>query len=400
MKRILAFLLITAYMAVLLTALTFADGVKFTKSPKSVTLDNFQEYPISWEIDCEFKEGDWYLIQQREDETWDWGNVEIVRKPEAVIPGVFANMSSQYRIMYCTESQEYFSDVFTVTWTKPDDITTVEMSMPDVGTILRGSATEPVPLTIKNTGKYDLRIASVENGGSGSAIDIIENKKLTVLKAGETDSTSYSVKIRSEFSPGTYGETVALYAHNLDDVALFTVSFDIVDSDKATFILTAETPVVTFMTGSSVPSDLVPIIVKNTGTATLTNVRLVREDEQRNVFNIYNRSINYLAPGNDSGETFLVQLFGGNDPGEYETTVRIYADGIEEPVVVTLKGTYVPDDEWERIKEEESKNQVQNKGDGSMPAWAIVLIVVASVIVLGGAAAAVILIMRSKNKKG
>ena len=400
MKRILAFLLITAYMAVLLTALTFADGVKFTKSPKSVTLDNFQEYPISWEIDCEFKEGDWYLIQQREDETWDWGNVEIVRKPEAVIPGVFANMSSQYRIMYCTESQEYFSDVFTVTWTKPDDITTVEMSMPDVGTILRGSATEPVPLTIKNTGKYDLRIASVENGGSGSAIDIIENKKLTVLKAGETDSTSYSVKIRSEFSPGTYGETVALYAHNLDDVALFTVYFDIVDSDKATFILTAETPVVTFMTGSSVPSDLVPIIVKNTGTATLTNVRLVREDEQRNVFNIYNRSINYLAPGNDSGETFLVQLFGGNDPGEYETTVRIYADGIEEPVVVTLKGTYVPDDEWERIKEEESKNQVQNKGDGSMPAWAIVLIVVASVIVLGGAAAAVILIMRSKNKKG
>ena len=400
MKRILAFLLITAYMAVLLTALTFADGVKFTKSPKSVTLDNFQEYPISWEIDCEFKEGDWYLIQQREDETWDWGNVEIVRKPEAVIPGVFANMSSQYRIMYCTESQEYFSDVFTVTWTKPDDITTVEMSMPDVGTILRGSATEPVPLTIKNTGKYDLRIASVENGGSGSAIDIIENKKLTVLKAGETDSTSYSVKIRSEFSPGTYGETVALYAHNLDDVALFTVSFDIVDSDKATFILTAETPVVTFMTGSSVPSDLVPIIVKNTGTATLTNVRLVREDEQRNVFNIYNRSINYLAPGNDSGETFLVQLLGGNDPGEYETTVRIYADGIEEPVVVTLKGTYVPDDEWERIKEEESKNQVQNKGDGSMPAWAIVLIVVASVIVLGGAAAAVILIMRSKNKKG
>ena len=400
MKRILAFLLITAYMAVLLTALTFADGVKFTKSPKSVTLDNFQEYPISWEIDCEFKEGDWYMIQSREDETWDWGNVEIVTKPEAVIPGVFANMSSQYRIMYCTESQEYFSDVFTVTWTKPDDITTVEMSMPDVGTILRGSATEPVPLTIKNTGKYDLRIVSVENGGSGSAIDIIENKKLTVLKAGETDSTSYSVKIRSEFSPGTYGETVALYAHNLDDVALFTVSFDIVDSDKATFILTAETPVVTFMTGSSVPSDLVPIIVKNTGTATLTNVRLVREDEQRNVFNIYNRSINYLAPGNDSGETFLVQLFGGNDPGEYETTVRIYADGIEEPVVVTLKGTYVPDDEWERIKEEESKNQVQNKGDGSMPAWAIVLIVVASVIVLGGAAAAVILIMRSKNKKG
>ena len=400
MKRILAFLLITAYMAVLLTALTFADGVKFTKSPKSVTLDNFQEYPISWEIDCEFKEGDWYMIQSREDETWDWGNVEIVTKPEAVIPGVFANMSSQYRIMYCTESQEYFSDVFTVTWTKPDDITTVEMSVPDVGTILRGSATEPVPLTIKNTGKYDLRIVSVENGGSGSAIDIIENKKLTVLKAGETDSTSYSVKIRSEFSPGTYGETVALYAHNLDDVALFTVYFDIVDSDQATFILTAETPVVTFMTGSSVPSDLVPIIVKNTGTATLTNVRLVREDEQRNVFNIYNRSINYLAPGNDSGETFLVQLLGGNDPGEYETTVRIYADGIEEPVVVTLKGTYVPDDEWERIKEEESKNQVQNKGDGSMPAWAIVLIVVASVIVLGGAAAAVILIMRSKNKKG
>lgn len=400
MKRILAFLLITAYMAVLLTALTFADGVKFTKSPKSVTLDNFQEYPISWEIDCKFKEGDYYVIQQRENETWDWGNTEVVRKPEAVIPGVYANTSFQYRIMYCSESQEYFSDAFTVTWTKPDDITTVEMSMPDVGTILRGSATEPVPLTIKNTGKYDLRIASVENGGSGSAIDIIENKKLTVLKAGETDSTSYSVKIRSEFSPGTYGETVALYAHNLDDVALFTVSFDIVDSDQATFILTAETPVVTCMTGSSVPSDLVPIIVKNTGTATLTNVRLVREDEQRNVFNIYSRSINYLAPGNDSGETFLVQLLGGNDPGEYETTVRIYADGIEEPVVVTLKGTYVPDGEWERIKEEESKNQVQNKGDGSMPAWAIVLIVIASVIVLGGAAAAVILIMRSKNKKG
>ncbi len=402
MKRILVLILAIAFTAVLFAAPSFGDDIKFTESPKSITLENRQSYVVSWKINRELGDNDYFLIQTRDDETWDWGNVEVVREFNYEIPNYFSDVSYQYRIAFFTEFEECYSDPFTVTWVKPDDITSVELFVPEIEDVPRGSETKPVPVTITNTGKYDLKISYVESGDPEGALDVIENKKLTVLKAGESDSTSYSVKVKSEFSVGGYCGTVALYASNIDEPVLLDVYFSIIDSENAILKLDTDTPVITLRTGASVPSEYKSITVKNAGTGVLENVRIVIEDDSRSVFEIYGPSVDRLGPGNDTGDNFTVALLGGNEPGDYETTVKVYADDVEEPLLITVKGNVYADEEWEKIKDDvkPEKGPDSLANGGGMPVWGTVLIVTGAAAVICGGAAGAVFAVKSKKKKG
>ena len=421
MKKILAFLLTAVYAAVLLSAVSFADEIKFTNSPKSVTLENYRPYVLTWDVNCELDDDDVFVLQSRENETWGWGNVEVITEKTCEIRGVFANTSLQCRIMLCKDNREYYSEPFTVIWKTPDDLTTAELSAPAVGNVLRGSETKIIPLTIKNTGKNDLRIAYLEGGDTYLASEIIENKKLTVLKPGESDSTSYSIRIKTDYPVGYYNESVSIYAYNLAEPASVFFDFEILDSDQATAKMETENSVIKCATGYSDPSDYVPIVIKNTGTVSLTNVRLVVDDESKSIFNITGPSVDSLGAGSDTGDNFRVCLLAGNDPGQYETTVKVYADGISEPLLVTIRGTVFTDEEWETEKDnpeninggssgqssenQSSPNQGKNnhgssEGKNSIPAWAIVLIVIASAALLAGIAACTLFVVKNKGRKG
>ncbi len=408
MKKTAAFIIILLAAMLVLGAAVFADDVKFTKSPESADLTNHQAYPISWEIDRELGENDYFIVQERTDETWSWGNVVVLRDTTEYTVTENSNTSLQYRIMLYYNGNEYYSDPITVTWSKASDITTVEISCPEVGDVLQGSEAEILPITITNTGKYDLRITSVEPG-SLTVLEVIENKPLKVLKAGESDSTSYSFRVRSDYPVGEYWfQNIYVGAENLDEDVQFTFyCIRIVESLEAIYSISVETP--DFGEGSTdETSEYLHFVIKNTGTAALTNVRIVEEDDSRAVFDIHIEGgwIEFLGAGEDTGDRIKIALLGGNSEGYYERTIRVYANELAEPYVVTLTGTVVKPEETEapeitdepRPTDGATETPGNEKPDSKTPGWVVPVIII-SVLLVAGATAAVIVIVKMKKSR-
>ena len=90
MKRITA-ILITLAMLLTFVPAAAAEEILFTLQPQEGRADNRQEFTFTWEtnLDCRC------MLQEREDETYDWGNKDYVTSPFSLEN---TNYHAQYRL--------------------------------------------------------------------------------------------------------------------------------------------------------------------------------------------------------------------------------------------------------------------------------------------------------------
>ena len=328
---------ITIFISVICYSTTIlADEVVFTKQPVGGTVDINTDFAITWTTNnnnCQ------YLLQMRDNSNYDWGNADYITSPHK--ENYSHEFKSDYRIMAICDSNEYYSNSITVSWVKPNNITTANMNSIEIGDLPLGyNNSKTYPISITNTGKYDIISPKLEFGEGYDYCEIIQNKTPHNIKPGETDNTTWSIKPKKGLGIGRYDTYVYLNAKNVEIGTSSTILFWVVESDiPITYEASADTiDFGTLVKGYSKQTDK-SLIVKATGTGNLSHVHITRGESKTTFFDIQTNypTIDSLSAGTNSGKNWTIKLRSGLEPGSYSEQIKIYADEIKTPVIATVK---------------------------------------------------------------
>ena len=343
-KKLIA---VSLAIAVLLAALSFAaaaEDVVFTVQPQSAKTTTGKTVTITWEtnIPCED-----FMLQSRDSAKYDWANNDYITSPYTTM-----EYNNPFYQEYCiaaniNSDNPVYSDVFTLEWALPENMTEVEMSSVDITDLPLGYTERPVyPISVKNVGEYEVIDPTLAVFEPSDFCEIIENKKPHNIKPGETDDTTWSVRPKAGLGIGEYLSYVYIISENVSTGTSANVLFTVVESDvKITYAMASDG--VDFGTleygyGEQPSFD---IVVRSTGTGNLHNVHLVRGDADTSFFDIQtnNGTIVSLNAGTDSGYNWSARLRRGLEPGDYSTQIKVYCDELDDPITVTLKARITGD---------------------------------------------------------
>ncbi len=366
-----------------------ADGVVFTKQPTGGVTENGTDFTVTFETNVECS----CMLQSRENERYDWGNCDFVTSPFSIIGRIDA--SEEFRLTaYGDNGEEYHSDILKVTWKTPDDITEITVDEIDFGTFAYGTDISPVPLVIRNTGKYTLRSPSIEIGwDERDFIEVIQNKEPHDIKPGEVDSATWSVRPKQNLGSGDYYCFVYIHAPNLENAGNegSVCRFVITGSGDAEFAISAQDVDFGSLEAGFTGTYSLPLTVSAAGSGNLHNVHL-----KLNEPGFFRLSCTYLElaemkAGTTSGNNWEIALLPGLAAGYYEHVIEVYADEIEEPFKVTVRANVTDETEGPGAEIQTPGNQNERS---SFPWWMIAVISAAAVI-----AVCVALIFKKKTKK-
>ncbi len=310
--------------------------VTFTKQPKGGTVDVKTDFTITWATnsnECQ------YMLQMRNGPTYDWGNTDFVTSPHKEN---YSNpFKSDYRIMAICGDNEYYSNSITISWKEPSNITTASMNNIEIGDLPLGyNNSKTYPISITNTGKYDIISPKLEFGEGYDYCEIIQNKTPHNIKPGETDNTTWSIKPKKGLGIGRYDTYVYLNAKNVASGISSSILFWVVESNVAlTYEASASTiDFGTLKKGYSKQEDK-NLVIKSTGTGNLSHVHITRGESSTTFFDVQtnNGTLDTLQAGTDSGKNWSIKLRTGLEPGTYSEQIKIYADELKNPALVTIK---------------------------------------------------------------
>ena len=333
--RISAFIIAFVFAALLFTSASAADKVVFIKQPTGGITENGTDFTVTFEtnVECEC------MLQSRENERYDWGNYNFVTSPFTIIGEL--DRSEEFRLTaYGENGEEYHSDIFKVTWKTPDDITEITVNEIDFGTFAYGTDIAPVPLVIRNTGKYTLRSPSIEIGWDDrDYIEVIQNKEPHDIKPGEVDSATWSVRPKPDLGSGDYYCSVYIHAPNLVNASNegSACRFVITDSGDAEFAIRAQDVDFGSLEAGFTGTYSQPLTVSASGSGNLHNVHL-----KLNEPGFFRLSCTYIElaemkAGTTSGNNWEIVLLPGLAAGYYEHVIEVYADELTEPYYVTVR---------------------------------------------------------------
>lgn len=331
LPRILSAVLAVILLTALFALPAFAEDVVFTGQPQGGEADNWQEFTITWETNVECR----CMLQSREDDTYDWGNIDYVESPYSMEN---CDYTAQYRLWAEIDDADYYSDVFTVTWRPADDVTTIEIGDLDFGELPLGYEEQPaVPLVIKNTGSHPLREYRAFLSDETS-LELIENQSPATLAPGETDSTSYSVRPKNGMGILQYRDSVFIEAGNLAGWVYNSCVFEVVESGiELTYVIEADD----IDLGSIDEDPEYPVtkdlVIRSAGTGNLTNIH-VKLDGADTFFTLHsnNASVDLLPAGAEISNNWYITLNSGLSRGDYSAEIKVYAAEAEEPAVVKI----------------------------------------------------------------
>ncbi len=394
LRLICAALCVAVMFGTLAVCVSADEGGVFTVQPKSATLENFEpyEFVFSTSVECDC------MLQTRENETYDWGNMETIESGYAVS---WPNTTAQFRLWAEIDGVDHYSDTVTVTWQDADDVTEIYIEDIEFGYLQIGyGQPAAVPLTVKNTGDNalrNIRAYIAEN----SAIELIQNREPHVLAPGETDSETWSVRPRQGLGAGDYSDSVFFEA-NIHDVVYNSVRFT-VESDGAEPVYSARADVIDYgvITESGERPEPKDLVVYANGTGNLTKVHVYSGNAEDLVFMVisYSGGETDIRAGMDSGSTWWVKLNDYIPAGDYEQTVYVYAAELSEPVPVTVKVKVVSENESgdpaDGSAAEQTGQETSPAEEGSSNSTAIIIIAAAAAVMICIAAA---LIIKRKKK--
>ena len=385
MKKSFALTVIIA-LSVLLALTAFADGDPiFTLQPYGGQTTLGKTFTITWKTsdDCR------YLLQTREDDTYDWGNIDYVTYPYTFSEYTF-EYSAQYRIMAVRESdgKEFYSDVITVSWVPADNLTEVEMTNVVFDDLPLGYTEIPsLPIIFRNVGAYDLENPRVEMGyGSDEFFDIIECSAPVNTPAGSSDGETWKIAPKKGLGVGEYHELFYLFADNLAEPASASVDFCVTESDvDITYEIEANDVDFGILREGYGEQNDITIEVRAVGTGNLTKVH-IKTDGQDSFFKLHQNSlqIDSLPAGTGSKTNWYAVLDGGLQPGDYSAELLVYAAETEQPYKVTVKVKIIgandpmPQNESGSDKDADDNKADDNKENGGFP-WVIVAVIAAIV---------------------
>ena len=410
---------LTAFSALL--PASAAGTVRFTEQPKGGTAINYSDFAVTWKTDREVR----VMLQTRSSETEDWGNIEWITSPWALNG---RDYTAQYRLSAETEDGEVYSDVFTVSWVRPENMTQAVLSVDDFPVLPLGYGECPVlPVTVTNTGTNELTDTFIELTDT-SVCDLIQNREPVSLLPGQSDSETWSIRLWPGLGIGEYECGLYLHSPNLapDDGPFRYVSAEIRESgEKITYILQSDILFFGRLETGYPEQDTIDLTVRNIGTGNLTNVHLYTEDADMSFFRLTRNlwTVETLYAGTDTGSSWYVRLETDLEPGVYETRIMVYADELAEPLPVVLRaeivrpgeesvfdfdpgpGTAVssPAESGEpSVSEGEpsapagEESASSGTGTGSVPGWVWIVVAASAVLVI---AVIVLAVALSKSRK-
>ncbi len=342
MRKAIAVILLcaAALSPAVLIAGASGSGIVFTVQPQGGTAVNGTFFTFSWETNVPCK----CMLEMRENETYDWGAVEDITSPYSID---YSNFSSQFRLRAYDESgSRVYSDVFTITWSPAENLTMAEISVGEFPSYTLGyTDASPVPVTVKNTGPYDITGGSVELM-EGSDLELVTLRNPVTIKPGESDSDTFAVRPKKGLAAGSYSDRIFFKAYNIEQEVVCTAVFAVVASS---FEFSYEASVVqadfgTLQEGYT-DGRQISLTVTNTGTGTLTDVHIYVGGADT-FFNVgmTSQKLDRLAAGENSGDTWRVSLRAGLEAGEYEGEIKFYANELPDPLIskISVKITEEP----------------------------------------------------------
>ena len=298
------FLAVILALCLLLPALPAAaeEDVVFTVQPQGGEADNFSDFVITWETSGAPAR---FMLQTRENETYDWGNVDWITSPHTLNND---NYSAEYRLMAERESdgEVFYSEPFAITWRVSPEATTASLSEVTFEVLPLGYADPPaLPITVTNTGDRPLKAPSLEMGyGGDEYFEIVVLRTPSDLPAGASDSETWAVRPRPGLGVGDYHELFYLSSISLETLESAPATLTVIESDAAiTYSLTAsDVDFGTLPLGYQTPADIT-VTVRATGTAALTKVHLKQDESNTSFFVLHQNhaSIDRLNAGTSSG---------------------------------------------------------------------------------------------------
>ena len=319
-----------------LSTKVMADGFAFTKQPIGGTTEHNKDFIITWETNnnsCQ------YMLQMRDGAGYDWGNADYVTSPHK--ENYSFDFKSDYRIMAMCGDDTYYSNPITISWVKPNNITTASLKDIEIGDLPLGyNNSKTYPVSITNTGTYEIISPKLVFGEGYDYCEIIQNKTPHNIKPGETDNTTWSIKPKKGLGIGRYDTYVYLKSENIPAGTSFAVLFWVIESDvKITYSASASSiDFGTLNKGYSKQEDK-NFVVKATGTGNLSHVHIARGESNNTFFDIQTNSptIDTLSAGTDTGKNWSIKLRSGLEPGSYSEQIKVYADELKNPVIATIK---------------------------------------------------------------
>lgn len=335
-KRILSLFTVVVMILALNTSAFATEVYKFTVQPKGGEASNNQPFTFTWETNVKCN----YLLQSRDGESYDWGNIDWIESPYSV---EMADYTAQFRIMATDIDNdiEFYSDIFTITWKPAKDSTNVSMSSAEFADVLLGyDDVETLPITVTNTGAYELRKPTVFMGdGSDQYFEIVQNGEPHNLLPGESDSITWSIRPKKGLDIGHYHELFYLSAENIAEYASATCDLQVNESAvELTYSMDANN--IDFGTHEEGYGSIdgITLTVRATGTGNLTKVHIKTDGSDKSFFTLKQNQpeTENLAAGTDTGSNWYVYLNNGLKPGDYSTYISVYAAEITEPVKVKI----------------------------------------------------------------
>lgn len=369
------------------------EGVVFTVQPKDAVVLNYHDYEIVFETNVECS----VMLQGRENETFNWGNYYFIESGHKMSN---VNRTDQFRLMAQYNDEDYYSDIFTVTWKPADDLTEIYIEDIEFGDLPLGyGQPQALPVTFTNTGENTLRNITAKLAEE-TVLELIQNREPHDLAPGKTDSETWSVRPKPGLGIYDYSDSVFFYADNISECKYNSIRFQVVESD-AEIVYSARAETVDFgdITEEGGVREEKDLVVYATGTGNLTNVHVYLEDPESLFFGIrsYTGGTTNINAGMDSGGTWWIKLNDHIPAGDYEQVIYIYADELAEPLPVTVKarvsrsgGEISTATESGVPQDEKSASQ---DGNGGSVVW--IVIGAAAVIC---AAAITVMLIRKKNK--
>ena len=395
MKKLLCLLFALALFASFCGAGSAEEAIVFTVQPKGGETTNEQYFTFTWEATGNGR----YMLQSREDETYNWGNIDWITSPHSMEN---SNYQAQYRIMAVRESDgaEFFSDPFTVRWKPADDLTRVTLEDVSFADLPLGyAAPDALPIRVTNIGDKTLREPRVFMGDGGEEyFEIVVNKQPKDLPAGATDSETWSIRPKPGLGVGWYHELFYLGAANIETYASAAADLNVTPSDvEITYRIDAnDVDFGVLRKGYRDVADI-DLVVRAAGTGNLTKVHLMTEEDGQRFFSLKqnNGMIDHLTAGTGSRSNWYVVLNGGLEPGEYSETVKIYAAEVSEPKTVTVRVKIVGENDPIPDPQTPGGTDVApSEQTGSFPLWTVIAGVAAVLI-----AVAALIWVRAKKKK-
>ena len=387
-------LILALFLMLPLVPAVCAEDVVFTKQPQGGTVDNYTQFVITWEtnVECEV------LLQTRENETYDWGNMDFITSPYTHVD--MADYSAQYRLWATYNDKDYYSDVFTITWCPSEKITTAEMEDYNFGEAVVGYlAYDAVPVVIKNTGIYDLLEPRLEFGYGDEHFELIQNREPSTIKAGTVDKETWSVRPKTGLGVDYCRDSLYLFSPSLSEPISSVFTLDVTAGGaELTYSMEANSIDFGRLPVGYGEQDTIDLVVRSTGTGSLSNVHIFVGDADTSFFTLYQNStvISSLTGGSDSMTNWYVRLESGLSEGRYSTEIRVYADELEEPVTVTVRAAVGDVEPWDDPADavDPVVSDASGKGRNGLSPW-IIVVICACVAAL--AVAVTVIVMKKKK---